>query len=156
MSAWTEPTDTWRFWRMRRNSGEDHFPGWMRIFIRIIVWPYPSVPRCIWISGSFNLHFTIPQGVTSMPIRLFRGGSGLPGLLGRRGRKRWGPPRLGRRPGPPGGVPPMLEEFPPEGPWGEPFGFQPELSGPPGPWEEDLWDMPPGPWRPYPGLDDDF
>jgi hypothetical protein len=91
-----------------------------------------------------------------MPIRLFRGGSGLPGLLDRRGRKRWGPPRLGRRPGPPGGVPPMLEEFPPEGPWGEPFGFQPELSGPPGPWEEDLWDMPPGPWRPYPGLDDDF
>lgn len=27
----------------------------MRIFSRLVVWPYPSVPRCIWISGLFHL-----------------------------------------------------------------------------------------------------
>ena len=92
-----------------------------------------------------------------MPIRLFQGGSGLPGLLGRRGRERWGPPRLGRRPGPPGGVPPMLEEFPSGGSVGGtlwiPTGivWVPRVPG-----RRDLWEMPPGPWRPYPGLDDDF
>jgi len=47
--------------------------------------------------------------------------------------------------------------YPPGGPWGGP---DPEFIGPPGPWGEDPWDMPPGffgpgPWG-GPGWGDDF
>lgn len=96
-----------------------------------------------------------------MSFRLFQGVSGPLGLFGRARRRRWGPPRFDRRPGRPplpGGLPPLLDEFPLGGRWGGPG---PELLGPPGPWEEDLWDVSPdffgpGPWGRRPRWDDDF
>jgi hypothetical protein len=100
-----------------------------------------------------------------MQIRLFRGAPGAPGLFGRggfKGGRKWGPPRFGKRlgrpPVPGGGVPPMLDEFSPGGPWAE-FGPGSEGFGPSGPWVEGIWEGPPGPYGPGPWFgpfDEDF